>query len=157
MPSLSELRAELDAAREQLRAAVCTVSHDTLFRRPPGEPTPDDERWPVADVLWHVLDAERRWRRWIEEELGGPPMGTTERTARPAMVDTLDSLLAEFESDRALTLGLFARLGDAGDAWLDQARPAPRDYVRTVRDALAHLAVHDRLHIPQIRELLRTN
>lgn len=146
-PALLE---HLAAARAELLAALHEIGQEEFIRRPTGEPTEGDERWPVRDVLWHVGLYEDAVRRWVDATRRGVTAEPYVARRRPAHLNTPELLHAWLEQTRRPTVVLIEKLTDA-----DLAAP------RTDADgretsfalALAALAEHDRAHAAQVRAL----
>ncbi len=154
MPAAPEWRPRLERSRAGLLALLDGVSQETLVRRPPGEPTPQDERWPARDVLWHVGEHEERWQRWIRAARAGRALDGFNRRPRPARVNTLPLLLDWLTEARAGTYALLDELAPLDAEAMAQPRPGPRDREMSFDDVLELLVGHDSDHATQIREVL---
>ena len=75
MTDIDDIQTELSAARADLLDAFEGVTQEQMDRRPPGEITDDEQRWPITDVLWHVGHTEDRFRRTIDQGIGGRDTG----------------------------------------------------------------------------------
>lgn len=150
MTDVDDLRAGLDAARGELLAALEGVTQEQLVRRPPGEVTVDEQRWPIRDVLWHAGAVEDWIGRMASQALGGGPVDGYAAPRRPAITNTLKLLLDWLEQRRDATLALICALEDR-DLAIEFTTPG--DEHRTIGRVLAHLVVHDRQHRDQVLAL----
>jgi uncharacterized damage-inducible protein DinB len=147
---IDALRDDLAASRAELLAAVEGITPEEFERRPPGEPTEADERWPVRDVLWHVGLIDDWFRRMISQAMAGKPLDRYRRFGRPPQVDTPERLVMWLEQARRPLLSLLGRLPEER---LDEEFTLPEGEVRTVRRLLTYLVRHDRVHAEQVRGL----
>ena len=150
MTDLDDLQHDLQAARTELLAALEGVTPAELERRPPGEITEDEQRWPIVEVLWHIGQVEDRFRRLIDQGLGGRPIVAEPTRPRPTHLTTPALLLEWLKQSRRPTEALLRRIADAD---LDIEIPRPDGSTRTPRRYLALLANHDRDHATQVRAL----
>ena len=152
MSSPADLSARLNEARAALLALVRDLTHEALVGRPPASASPDDERWAIRDVLWHVGEVEQGWSRWMGTALAGePPRGYRARR-RPAAMNTLPRLLDWLRETRGETLALLEGLGEAE---LELLHPTSWSSEWSLAAALTHLVEHDQEHAQQVRDLLR--
>lgn len=149
-PDLERLRAELEGARGELLRSIEGIAQDQFVRRPPGEVTETDERWPVRDVLWHVGYSDDWTRRAVDHALRGDVAPPYEHRRRPAYLNTPDLLREWLDQSRRPTLSLMRRMRD-GD--LEREVSLADGRVRRVADLLRELATHERRHAEQVREL----
>jgi DinB superfamily len=150
MSGVDDARAELAAARDELLAAIDGITREELLRPPPGEPSPQDERWPIRDVLWHVGMWDDYVRRSIDATRRHVPPPPFENRIRPLQLETPEMLRAWIDQARHLTLVL---LGKLSEAELAETRRGPNGRDSSFRSALAFLASHDRQHAQQVRAL----
>ena len=149
-PDLDRLRAELDDARGELLRSIDGITQEQFVRRPPGEVTEADERWPVRDVLWHVGYSDDWTRRAIDHALRGEDAPRYEHRRRPAYLNTPELLREWLEQSRRPTLSLMRRMSD-GD--LEHEVRLADGRTRRVADLLRELAEHERTHAEQVRAL----
>jgi uncharacterized damage-inducible protein DinB len=148
--AVEELRADLEAARAELMDALAGISQEEFSRRPPQGSAPEDERWPVRDVLWHVGMLDDWFRRMIDQSRGGRPIDGYEARRPPVHMNEPPLLEEWLRQTRHATLVL---LGKLDEAMLDREFTLPQGEVRTPRRLLAYLARHDREHAGQVRAL----
>jgi hypothetical protein len=155
-PRFEEWRVRLGAARAALLAVLEGIDQETLVRRPPGEPSDEDERWPIRDVLWHVGEQEERWQRWARLALKGRNLESFARGRRPAAVNTLPALLTWLEQRRSSTHVLLEEFGRLEERELTREREQPPGWRAplSLEDMLGLLERHDRAHTKQVAELL---
>ena len=67
-PDHDELRRRLTAGRERLLQVIAGVTEQQFKQRPPATPE-DAQPWCIAEVLAHLLDAERRAAKGVEVAL----------------------------------------------------------------------------------------
>ncbi len=147
---------EIDALREQLRdaridllAATEGATPTEVERRPP--PGAEGEaQWSMIEVLWHVGHTEDRFRRTVDQVLGGRPITDDLPRKRPAHLVTLELLHAWLDQTRRPTETLLRQMTDAD---LDREFVRPNGSTRTPRLVLETLVRHDRDHAEQVRAL----
>ncbi len=150
-PEVASVLAMVEEARDEVLATLQGVTQAQFVRRPPGEVTPEDERWPIRDVLWHVGLVEDWYRRSIDAALGGRAVEPYEAIRRPARLNTLPLLIEWLDQTRRPLRSLLGRIGPAD---LDREVAWAGGRTRTPRAALGRLAEHDRVHVEQVRDLL---
>ncbi|MFA7249519.1 MAG: DinB family protein [Dehalococcoidia bacterium] len=150
MSDIEAIQRDLQDARAELLASLGGVTQEDLDRRPPGEITDDEQRWPIVQVLWHVGQVEDRFRRSIDQALDGRAVLADPPRARPAHLSTPPLLLQWLEQTRRPTEALLRRMTDAD---LDLEIVRPDGSTRTPRRFLALLVNHDRDHATQVRAL----
>ena len=150
MSDAADLLSDLHDARAELLAALEDITQEQLVRRPSGEITDGEERWPVRDVLWHVGLYEDWLRRTIDQGLGGRPVAAFDARSRPAHLNTPALLREWLDQSRRPTEVLLQRLHDAD---LDREFDVPGRGPRRPRALLSGLARHDRQHAEQVRAL----
>ena len=150
MTEIDDIQQELAAARAELLAALAGTTPEELDRRPAGEITDDEQRWPIVEVLWHVGVTEDRFRRTIDQALGGREITTDPPRTRPAHLTTLPLLLEWLDQSRRPTEALLRRMAPAD---LAIEIPRPDGSTRTPARFLAILTSHDRQHAQQVRDL----
>ena len=151
MPGPDEQHGQLDASRAELLALVRELPHETIVWRPDGASNPDDERWAIRDVLWHVGEQEQRWHRWMTAAARGEQLDDFSRQPRPARVNTLPQLLDWLDETRSATLTLLDGL-DAAE--LERPRPSPWNVELSFERVAGLLTRHDRSHAEQVSALL---
>lgn len=151
MPGPGEQHAQLDASRAELLALIRELPHEAILWRPDGASNPDDERWAIRDVLWHVGEQEQRWHRWMTAAARGEQLEDFSRQPRPARVNTLPQLLDWLDETRSATLTLLDGL-DAAE--LERPRPSPWNVELSFERVAGLLTRHDRSHAEQVRALL---
>ena len=134
MTDIEDLRRDLQAARADLLASLAGVTPEECHRTPPGEVTDEEQRWPIVQVLWHVGQVEDRFRRQIEQRLGGRPILAEPFHPRPAYLTEPAQLLAWLDQSRRPTETLLRRLTDAD---LDLAIERPDGRVTSPRRCAA--------------------
>src|SRR5687767_4848145 len=67
-PSAENLRTRLHETRERLIATIAGVTEEQFKKRPPAT-VADAGPWCIAEVLAHLLDAERRTLSGVERAL----------------------------------------------------------------------------------------
>lgn len=154
MSAAGSWRSRLDTSRAELLAAADGLTADQLNRRPPGEPTPQDELWPPRDILWHVAEQERRWQRWVRATLAGERLDGFARAPRPQEVHMLSSLLDALAEARAGTFALLDELATLGEQAMTEQHPGPREAAMSFDDVFALQTQHSIDHAQQIREAL---
>lgn len=150
MTDLDTFRHDLQAARAELLAALDGVTQAEFDRRPPGEITDDEQRWPIVEVLWHIGQVEDRFRRQIDQRLGGRAITQEPAHPRPQHLTTPALLLEWLVQSRRPTEALLRRMQDAD---LDLEVVRPDGSTRTPRRFLELLVNHDRAHAQQVRDL----
>ena len=150
MTEIDDVQQEMAAARAELLAALVGTTAEELERRPPGEISDDERRWPIVDVLWHVGVIEDRFRRTIDQALDGRELTTDAPRTRPAHMTTLPLLLEWLDQSRRPTEVLLQRMNSAD---LAIEIPRPDGSTRTPARFLAIIAGHDRQHAQQVRDL----
>lgn len=150
MTNIDDIQSELSAARADLLDALEGVTQEQIDRRPPGEITDDEQRWPITDVLWHVGHTEDRFRRTIDQALGGRDVAMEPVRARPAHLTTLPLLLEWLEQSRRPTETLLRQMTDEQ---LEFEIPRPDGTTRTPLRYLEILVSHDHAHADQVRAL----
>ncbi|MDP2328186.1 MAG: DinB family protein [Dehalococcoidia bacterium] len=144
-PQLDALRAELEATRADLLAAVEGISVKA-FVRAGGAGDPRS----VRDVLWEAGQVEDWYRRTIDQAVGGRAVDAFVLHPRPERLATPDYLLAWVDQTRRPLLSLLRRLTD-GD--LEVEVRAPGAVPRTVHGFLERLATDEREHAERVRAL----
>lgn len=150
MTDIDDVQQELAAARAELLEALAGTTAEELERRPPGEITDDELRWPIVEVLWHVGVTEDRFRRTIDQALDGREVTTDAPRTRPAHMATLPLLLEWLDQTRRPTEALLRRMTSSD---LEIEIPRPDGSTRTPARFLAILTGHDRQHAQQVRDL----
>ena len=150
MSDIDDIRSDLEGARADLLDALEGVTQEEFDRRPPGEITDDEQRWPIVQILWHVGQTDDRFRRIIEQGLEGRTSPPHPARPRPAHLTTPPLLLEWLEQSRRPTTALLRRLTDAD---LDFEMVRPDGTTRTPRRYLALLVNHDHEHATQARTL----
>ena len=150
MTASTALAEQLAAARDELLAAIEGISRVELIRRPPGEPTADDEHWPVCDVLWHVGAYEDFIRRTIDGARRGVAARAYGPPRRPAHMETPELLRAWLDQTRRPTVVLLEKL--TSDE-LAATRVGANGRETTFTRLLERLAAHDGAHAAQVRAL----
>jgi len=146
---VESLRRALADGRADLLTALEGVTQEEFIRRPPGEPTDADARWPVRDVLWHVGMFEDWVRRGVDAARRGVEATAYEPRRRPAHVSTPALLLEWLAQTRRPTLVLLGKLRDEELGVAHRVGGRERTFAR----GLAHLGEHDREHARQVRQL----
>ncbi len=150
MSDIDNVRGDLEAARADLLDALEGVMQQEFDRRPPGEITDDEQRWPIVEILWHVGQTDDRFRRIIEQGLGGRSTPPDPARPRPAHLTTPPLLHEWLEQSRRPTAALLRRLTDAD---LDFEIMRADGSTRTPRRYLELLINHDHEHATQVRTL----
>ena len=150
MSAIDEIRRDLEAARADQIAAREGGTQAEFDRRPPGEVSDDEQRWPIVEVLWHIGQVEDRFRRAIDQGLDGRPVVADPTRPRPAHLTTLALLREWLDQSRRPTESLLRRMTDAA---LDVEITRADGSTRTPRRYLAIIANHDHEHAAQVRAL----
>lgn len=150
MGDIEQLRIDLEAAREELLAAVEGISRVAFEREPPQAEDAADRGWSVRDVLWHVGLVEDWIRRTVAQGTEGRPTTAYAHRDRPKIAQTPEYLAEWLDQCRRPLLALLRRLPD--DA-LDRAFTLPDGGSRMPRRMIEHIAAHDREHAAQVRAL----
>lgn len=151
MDEIERLRADLEAAREELLASFEGITAEEFARVPEaGSDDPDDRRWSIRDVLWHVGLVEDWIRRTVDQAIGDRTPAPYAHRDRPAIAGTPEYLGEWLEQCRRPLLALMRRLPD--DA-IDRTFTLSNGEPRMVRPMLAHIAHHDREHARHIEAL----
>lgn len=120
---------------------------------------PDVDAWTIREILAHLVDDEMyvmrtRIERILKEEQ--PALAPHDEkkwyASRNKMRDALNELLADFQTQRAASLGIMAMLRESD--WARQGYQ-PEYGTFTAEEWLKHWAGHDITHIRQIESLLR--
>lgn len=148
--NISDIQHDLETARAVLLASLEGVTQEQFDRPPPGEVTDEERRWPIVEVLWHVGALEDRFRRAIDQAIGGRPILADPPRPRPAHLTTPAPLLEWIEQSRRPTEALLRRMTEAD---LDVEMKRPDGSIRTPRWYLRVIANHDRAHAEQVRDL----
>ena len=137
-----------------MRSLTSGLQMDSLFR----EPTPDD--WAVIEILCHLRDTEREVHQMqiktlLEEDQPFIPRPNAAVWAnqRNYLNEDGPSALKEFTLARISNLGQLKDLGD--EVWTRKARHAifgPSNF----REVIGFMAEHDRMHIQQAWNTIRT-
>ena len=144
-PEIDTLRADLEAARTDLLAAVEGMSAEAFVRASDaGDPRS------VRDVLWEAGQVEDWSRRTIDQAVGGRAVEAFVLHPRPERLVTPDYLLAWVDQTRRPLMSLLRRLGDAD---LDVEVRVPGAVPRTVRGLLGGLAADERERAERVRAL----
>jgi uncharacterized damage-inducible protein DinB len=145
---LRQITAELDEARSNLLAAVNSLTDQDLERRRRGG-------WSIKDILLHVIGGERHYTNGICS-LRGNPGDQPPQFRLPAIESHGDAVRLLAASRRAL---LAAVEGIEEDAFYRLA-PLPNEeghgQTYSVLSVLENIALHDREHAAQIRDVLAT-
>ena len=147
---LDDIKRDLAAAREALIRSLDGVTLAEIVRRPPGEITDDEQRWPINDVIWHVGAQEDTFRRQIDQGLAQRPITTAPNAKRPTHMTTAPLLVEWLVQSRRPTDALLRRMTVAD---LDREFTMPNGATRTPRQRLATMIQHDRDHADQVRAL----
>ena len=155
----TRLKKDLDLVRQRLFAAISGVGEDQFKRRPPKNGA-DEPPWSIAEVLAHLLHAERiradRLRAALDEDgvaveaVAPEASAAAARAGRAAPVPQLvHGLLA---SRRAIELLLEA--AEAVQGGLDRAVIHPRLGRQTIEAMVRTFVVdHEAEHAAQIEAL----
>ncbi len=150
MTEIEDIQRELADARADLLDALAGVSQAEIDRRPAGEITDDEQRWPIVEVLWHIGVTEDRFRRTIDQAMDEREVTTDAPRTRPPHMTTPPLLLEWLDQTRRPTEALLRRM-TATDLAIEI--PRPDGSTRTPARFLAILAGHDRQHAQQVRDL----
>lgn len=151
MSDIERLRADLEAAREELLASLEGIPAGEFARVPEGDALePGDRRWSIRDVLWHVGLVEDWTRLTIDQAIRERLPAPHAHRDRPALAETPEYLGEWLEQCRRPLLALLRRLPD--DA-LDRVFALSDGDPRMVRTMLEHIVEHDREHAARIRAL----
>jgi len=151
MSDIERLRADLEAARRELLGSFEGITAEEFERVPEAsDSAPDDRRWSIRDVLWHVGLVEDWIRRTVDQAIGDRTPAPYAHRERPAIAETPEYLAEWLEQCRRPLLALMRRLPD--DA-LDRVFTLSDGDQRMVRPMLEHVAHHDREHAAQIGAL----
>lgn len=150
MALIDDLTSNLEGVRAEFLAALEGVTQEQFERRPPGDITEGEERWPIRDVCWHLGQYDDYQRRVILAATEGRPLPRNEPTNRPGYLTTPD-LLREWlgQSRRALVV-LASHLDDAA---LNREFEGAGGRLLTARGILKWIAIHERSHIEQVNGL----
>jgi uncharacterized damage-inducible protein DinB len=119
-----------------------------------------DDAWTIREILAHLVDDEMyvmrtRFERILKEEQ--PALAPHDEkkwyASRNKTRDALNELLADFQTQRAASLGIMAMLRESD--WARQGYQ-PEYGMFTAEEWLKHWADHDTTHIQQIESLLRS-
>ena len=150
MTQIDDFLRDMTEARADLIDSLQGVTQEEFDRRPPGEVTDDEQRWPIVQVLWHIGQVEDRFRRIIEQGLAGRTSATTPFTRRPAHLTAPAQLREWLDQTRRPTEVLLRHLDDAA---LDVEIPRADGSTRTPRRYLTMIVNHDHDHATQVRTL----
>ncbi len=150
MTDLDDIQRDLAEARAALIAGLAGLTPEQIARRPPGEITDEEQRWPINDVIWHVGVTEDAFCRQIAQGLAERPIVNTPAPKRPEILTTAPLLVEWLIQSRRPTLALLKRL-NATD--LDTEFTMPNGAKRTPRQRLTTLLGHDRDHLVQVNAL----
>lgn len=152
MPDRSQTIAQMRQAPRILREMTTSVPDAALDFRP----TPQD--WTIREVLAHLVDDEMfvmrtRLERMVKEDR--PELAPHDERKwyanRNTARDDLATLLDDFETQRAASLGIFALLRDSEWSRLG-FQPEIGEF--TAVDWLESWRDHDQTHIDQIARML---
>lgn len=150
MDDIERLRADLEAAREELLASFEGITAEEFARVPDGSVEPVDWSGSIRDVLWHVGLVEDWTRRTVNQAIGGRTPSPYAHRDRPGIAETPEYLGEWLHQCRRPLLALMRRLPD--DA-LDRTFTLSNGESLAVHPMLAQIADHDREHAVHIRAL----
>jgi uncharacterized damage-inducible protein DinB len=150
MSDIDEITQQLQDARTELLEALDGVTQEEFEHKPVRQGDGDEDHWSILEVLWHVGLTEDRFRRTIDQALGGREVTTDPPRERPAHLTTPALLLEWINQARRPTEALLRRLTDAD---LAVEIPRPDGSTRTPLRFLQILVSHDRDHAGQVRAL----
>lgn len=150
MSDIDEITRQLQDARAELLEALDGVTQEEFEHKPVRESDDQEDHWSILEVLWHVGLTEDRFRRTIDQALGGREVTTDPPRERPAHLTTPALLLEWINQARRPTEALLRRMTDTD---LAIEIPRPDGSTRTPLRYLQILANHDRDHAGQVRAL----
>ncbi|MEI7924742.1 MAG: DinB family protein [Chloroflexota bacterium] len=150
MSAIDNIKHELDEARTELLEALDGVTQAEFDHKPPRDNDTDEDHWSILEVLWHVGVTEDRFRRTIDQALGGREVTTDPPRERPAHLETPALLIEWINQARRPTEAMLRHMSDAD---LQIEIPRPDGSTRTPQRYLEILVSHDRDHAGQVRAL----
>ena len=147
---IDDLTADLEAARTAFLAALDGVTQEQFVRRPPGDVSEGEDRWPIRDVCWHLGQYDDFQRRVILAASEGRALPANEPPRRPAYLNTPDLLREWLAQSRRALVVLASRLDE--DTLNREFEGAARRTM-TARGILKWIAIHERSHIAQVETL----
>lgn len=150
MTAVDDIKQQLDEARNELLEALDGVTQEEFEHKPVRESDEDEDHWSILEVLWHVGLTEDRFRRTIDQAVGGREVTTDPPRERPAHLTTPALLIEWINQARRPTEALLRRMTDAD---LAIEIPRPDGSTRTPLRYLQILVSHDRDHAGQVRAL----
>ncbi len=150
MALIDDLTAELEAARAAFLAALDGVTQEEFERRPPGDVTEGEERWPILDVCWHLGQYDDYQRRTILAASEGRPLPKNEPTRRPEYLNTPDQQREWLAQSRRALVVMASRMDEAT---LNREFEGLNGRMLTARGILKWIAIHECSHITQVEAL----
>lgn len=150
MALIDDLIAELDSARAAFLASLEGVTQEEFERRPPGDITEGEERWPILDVCWHLGQYDDYQRRTILAAAEGRPLPKNEPTRRPEYLNTPDQQREWLAQSRRALVVMASRLDDET---LNREFEGLNGRTVTARGLLRWVARHEQAHIAQVEAL----
>ncbi|RJQ09671.1 MAG: DinB family protein [Dehalococcoidia bacterium] len=150
MTLIDELIAELDSAHAAFLAALDGVTQEEFERRPPGEVTEGEERWPILEVCWHLGQYDDYQRRTILAATEGRPLPKNEPTKRPEYLNTPDQQREWLAQSRRALVVMASRLDEET---LNREFEGLNGRTVTARGLLRWVARHEQAHITQVEAL----
>jgi uncharacterized protein (TIGR03083 family) len=153
------IRHKLAAARQALLSSLENLSKEQWETAVFSE---EEEGWRVADVLRHLVAAERGMMNLIERirlgEEGVPADFDLHRyntsMVRKSKEKTPSDLLAEMDENRQRLLQLLESIEEG--EWQTKGRHASL-HVMTIEEIFKTIALHDKMHGRDIRQALTAN
>ena len=147
---IDDLIAGLETVRAEFLVALDGVTQEEFERRPPGDVTEGEERWPIRDVCWHLGQYDDYQRRTILAASEGRPLPKNEPTQLPAYMTTPDLLREWLSQSRRALLVLASRLDEDT---LNREFEGLNGRALSARGILKWVAIHERSHIAQVEAL----
>ena len=150
MSAIDNIKHELDEARTELLEALDGVTQAEFEHKPPRDNDTDEDHWSILEVLWHVGVTEDRFRRTIDQAVGGRDVTTDPPRERPPHLETPALLIEWIHQARRPTEAMLRHMSDAD---LELEIPRLDGSTRTPQRYLEILVNHDRDRAAQVRAL----